>query len=433
VISVPRRNIKKLLDVFSQENVEATVIGEFTSTKRLELFYHGILVCDLDMDFLHDGVPRVTKQAVWKQPVLTPIKVGRSKDLTKNLYQALSHLNVCSKENIIRRYDHEVQGSSVIKPLVGPSTEGPSDASVIRPKLDSDKGLAIANGINVRYGMIDPYWMAASCIDEAIRQITAVGGKLSHIAILDNFCWGNPDKPDRLGGLVRCAQGCYDVALGYQTPFISGKDSFYNEYAQKGKTLSIPGTLLISAIGLVDNVYRCVTMDFKKPGNLVYVIGETHDEMGGSIYLDTLGHLGRSVPKVNMKKGLKIFKALESAIQQGLVCSAHDCSEGGLAVALAEMVLASGLGLTAVLKKVPFSGRRINEVLLFSESNSRFVIEVEEEHQKSFEKLFSRLPCGLIGRVKQEKEMTVYGLDEKICIKSPVDLLKRSWQKTLRW
>jgi len=327
----------------------------------LELFYKGVQVCDLDMAFLHDGTPKVTKKAHWRTLKEKPLSLACPKDLNDGLKKVLSHYNVCSKENVIRRYDHEVQGTSVVKPLVGRNCDGPSDASVIKPKFNSEKGVAISNGINIRFGMIDPYWMAASCIDEAVRQIIAVGGKLSHIAILDNFCWGNPDKPDRLGSLVRCAQGCYDIAVGFKTPFISGKDSLYNEYAEKGKTHSIPGTILISAFGLVDDIKKCVTMDFKKEGNLIYVIGETSDEMGGSIYLDVLGKLGSQVPKVNIKKAMKNFAALEAAIAKGLVCSAHDCSEGGLAVAVAEMAFSGGLGATVSLNKVPFNGKERND------------------------------------------------------------------------
>ncbi|MDP8266606.1 MAG: phosphoribosylformylglycinamidine synthase subunit PurL [Candidatus Aceula meridiana] len=433
VVSVPKKNLKKLLAIFENENVEATVIGEFTSTKRLELFYKDVQVCDLEMAFLHDGVPKITKKAHWSVAKEKPLTLACPKSLTDRLKSTLSHYNVCSKENVIRRYDHEVQGSSVVKPLVGPSCDGPSDASVIKPKFNSKKGVAISNGINIRFGMIDPYWMAASCIDEAIRQIISVGGKLNHIAILDNFCWGNPDKPDRLGSLVRCAQGCYDTAVGFKTPFISGKDSFYNEYAEKGRTHSIPGTILISAFGVVDDIKKCVTMDFKQEGNLIYVIGETFDELGGSVYLDVLGKLGSQVPKVDIKKAMKKFSALEGAIAKKIVKSSHDCSEGGLAVAVAEMAFGGGLGAAVSLKKVPFIGKKRNDKILFSESNSRFIVEVEPANQKKFEQALKGVCFSVIGRVKPEKELTVYGLDEKLCIKESIQSLKESWKQTLRW
>jgi phosphoribosylformylglycinamidine synthase II len=225
VLAVPPENISTLLGVFEKENVEATVIGTFTDTQRLRLFYNDTLVCDLEMDFLHHGVPQLEKKAVFAVQKHTEPKGKCPADLTPYLLRLLGHYDICSKEWIIRQYDHEVQGGSILKPLTGKNNDGPTDASVVRPVLDSAKGLAVANGINFRFGFIDPYWMAASCIDEALRQIIATGGSLKEVAILDNFCWGNPDKPDRLGGLVRAAYGCYDAARGFGVPFISGKDS----------------------------------------------------------------------------------------------------------------------------------------------------------------------------------------------------------------
>ncbi|MBZ0166324.1 MAG: phosphoribosylformylglycinamidine synthase, partial [Candidatus Omnitrophica bacterium] len=331
-------------------------------------------------------------------------------------------------------YDHEVQGGSVIKPLCGVDADGPSDASVIRPKLDSKKGFAVSNGINIRYGMIDPYWMAVSCIDEAIRQIVCVGGSPDRIAILDNFCWGNPDKPDRLGGLVRAAEGCYKAAVGYQTPFISGKDSLYNEYTEGKKSIAIPGTLLISAIGIVDDIHKTVTMDLKEAGNLIYIIGRTFAELGGSIYLDHLGYLGNSVPQANFAHAMKTFEALAGAIKKGCVRAAHDCSEGGLAVALAEMAFAGGLGVSAHLQKIPFRGtEQRDDVLLFSESNSRFLVEVSPDKQKQFEQQLKGVPFGLIGLVEEYPDFVVTGLDGELSIHSDIYQLKDAWQEPLRW
>jgi phosphoribosylformylglycinamidine synthase len=434
VLSVPSGNIEDLLELCRQENVEATVIGEFTGTKRLQLYYHGAQVCDLDMDFLHDGIPKITKKAVWKQPKLKEQRLPCPENLTDKLKEALSHYNVCSKEWVIRQYDHEVQGGSVIKPLVGLNCDGPSDASVLRPKLDSVKGIAVSNGINVRYGMIDPFWMAASCIDEAIRQIIAVGGDLETIAILDNFCWGNPDKPDRLGSLVRAAEGCYKTAVGYRVPFISGKDSLYNEYTDKGRAAPIPGTILISAIGIMDDIRKAVTMDLKEAGNLLYIVGETSDELGGSIYFDTCGQLGRSVPQVNAVKGTKIFQAVSKAVKKGLARSIHDCSEGGLAVALAEMAFSGGFGVTADLKRVPYRGsRKQNDTVLFSESNSRFIVEVPAVHQKAFERTLSGVPAAHIGKVEKGAQMLLRGLDGAVCVCVELKELKDVWQQKLRW
>jgi phosphoribosylformylglycinamidine synthase II len=434
VMAVKPANIKKLLDLFASENVQATVIGEFTDTKWLELFFKDAQVCDLGMAFLHDGMPKITKEASWARHKIPEPKFSCSSNLTKDLLAIFSHYNVCSKEWVVRQYDHEVQGVSVIKPFSGIQFDGPSDAAVIAPKLGSCKGLAISNGINVRFGKIDPFWMAASCIDEAIRQIIAVGGNPDRIALLDNFCWGNPDKPDRLGGLVRAAQGCYKTAVGYGTPFISGKDSLYNEYTDGKKSISIPGTILISALGIVEDVSKCVSMDFKKSGNLIYVVGKTYEEMGGSIYYDTKGFLGNDVPKVNVKQGTKIFKALAGAVSQGAVQSIHDCSEGGIGVAVAEMAFSGGLGASILVDKIPFEGKgRRNDTLIFSESNTRFIVEVAPHQAVAFEESFKGLALGCIGRVERTAQLAIYGFKNEACVNTNIHDLKEAWQKPLRW
>ena len=435
VMSVAPQNIEAFMKIFADENVEAVVLGEFDGSGRLQLFFHGQQVADLDMAFIHDGSPKIAKEAVYHKPVLKKEKLPTltRRDLTEDLCMALSHYNVASKESVIRIYDHEVQGTSVVKPLVGIATDGPSDAAVIRGRLDSNRGIAVSNGINVRFGMIDPFWMAASCIDEAIRQIIAVGGSLDRIALLDNFCWGNPDKPDRLGSLVKCAQGCYKAAVAFGTPFISGKDSLYNEYTQNGKTMAIPGTILISAIGIVDNVGKSVTMDFKKSGNSVYMIGTTFDELGGSIYLENLEQLGVCVPQVNFKKAIATYQAVEKATKAGLISSLHDCSEGGVAVALAEMAFAGGLGATVLLKKLPYKGKgRREDILLFSESNSRFIAEVSPTHEKALAKIFKGIPMAKIGTVEASPELVVYGLKDQPVINAGINELKEIWQAPLK-
>lgn len=434
VMSVPQKHVDSLLKVFGDENVEATVIGHFDQDVRLKLFYHQTKVCDIDMAFLHDGIPDTTKEATWILPKHAELKFAAPQDLNESLFAALAHLNVCSKEWIIRQYDHEVQGASIIKPLVGRNSDGPSDAAVITPKLGSKKGIAISNGVNFRYGKIDPFWMAAGCIDEAIRQIICVGGDMKQIALLDNFCWGNPDKPDRLGGLVRCAQGCYKAASAFGTPFISGKDSLYNEFADGKETIAIPGTILISAIGRIADVTRCLTMDFKKAGNLIYVVGYTAVELGGSIYYANHDRIGNSVPRVNFKTALKTFESLSAAVRVGLVRSIHDCSEGGFGVALAEMAFSGGFGVTVRLDQMPLQGKmHRNDFALFSESHSRFIVEVEPSEQKRFEKSLRGVPVGLVGRVEETPEFVIYGLKKDICVNAGIDDLKEAWQAPLRW
>ncbi|MFA5117174.1 MAG: AIR synthase-related protein, partial [Candidatus Omnitrophota bacterium] len=280
----------------------------------------------------------------------------------------------------------------------------------------------------------DPYWMAASCIDEALRQVIAVGGSLDEVAILDNFCWGNPDKPDRLGGLVRASYGCYDIAKAYGVPFISGKDSLYNEYAVHGRSLAIPGTLLISAISVMEDISNTVSMYAKRRGSLIYIVGKTYDELGGSQYYDILGSTGNNVPKVFPKKARPVYKALSRASSLGLISAMHDCSEGGLAVAAAEMAFSGGLGMEIFLSQAPYAMPQTrNDLILFSESNSRFIVEVEKRNQKQFERVLKGLPIGLIGCISDKKEFKVFGVDGKVCIDSGLKELKEAWQKPLRW
>ncbi len=259
----------------------------------------------------------------------------------------LKHWDVCSKEWIVRQYDHEVQARTAVRPLVGVHDDGPGDAAVIVPVRGSNRGLAVACGINPRYGKLDPYAMAGCVIDEAIRNCVAVGADPERIALLDNFCWGNTERPETLGSLVLAAQACHDVALAYGTPFISGKDSLNNEHTHDGKSLSIPPTLLISAIGQVKDVRSCVTMDLKEPGNVLLLLGLTRNEMGGSLWCQLHAQEGGRVPRVDAGTGKMLVKAVHAAILRGLLRSCHDLSEGGLAVALAEMAFAGGLGAEA--------------------------------------------------------------------------------------
>lgn len=433
VLAVSPENLPTLLKEFGNQDVEATVIGEFTATKRLELYYGSHKVCSLGMDFLHEGLPKIVKQAVWEKPVIKEKKFRPKRDLTGVLLNLLSHPNIASKEWVIRQYDHEVQGATVVKPLVGEANDGPSDACVIKPRFDSFQGIAVSCGINFRYGDADPYWMAAGCVDEALRQVVAVGASLKRAALLDNFCWGNPDKPVCLGGMVRAAFGCYDAAKGFGVPFISGKDSLYNEFAFGKKTVSIPGTLLISVIAPVADVRQCVTMDLKKPGNLLYIVGGTFAELGGSYYFDAVGAQGGCVPQVDFRKAAFAMGRLSASIRRGLVWSAHDCSDGGLAVAVAEMCLAGGFGANVFLNDVPCrASMRRDDFILFSESHSRFIVEVERPHQKIFEKSMEDVEFGLIGCVSETHALKVFGGDGRVSVEADVRDLKEAWQKTLR-
>jgi phosphoribosylformylglycinamidine synthase II len=434
LLAVPPENIDRLMAIFNNEDVEATVIGEFTDNHHLQLYYEGNLVCDLDMGFLHKGLPQLEREGLWQPPHHPEPDFPQPSDLKEDLKKILGSWNVCSKEWVIRQYDHEVQGTSVLKPLVGVTNDGPGDAAIIRPLADSKKGIIISNGINPKYGDIDTYWMAASAIDEALRQIIAVGGSLDEVALLDNFCWGNPEKPDRLGALVRAAQACYDIARVYGTPFISGKDSLYNEYETGKETICIPPTLLISAMGVMDDISKAVTADCKQAGDLIYILGATYNELGGSHYYAIHDFIGNSVPKVNPEKGKKLMNALSVAMGKGLVKACHDLSEGGIGVAAAEMAFAGGLGMSIDLKNVPLGeAAERDDYILFSETNTRFLVEIASENRRAFEKAMAGTDFAQIGRVTEDKNLVVTGEKGQVVLTAPIGELKEAWQKPLRW
>jgi len=432
-LAVPPECVDELLSLFASEDVEATVIGEFTDDRRLQLFYQDKQVGDLDMEFLHGGWPQIVREAVWSAPQFAEPDFAEPADLGEALLTVLSSWNVCSKEWVIRQYDHEVQGGSVLKPLVGKHSDGPGDAAVIRPVLDAESGVVISNGINTRYGDIDPYWMAASAIDEALRQIIAVGGNLRTVALLDNFCWGSTARSEMLGALVRAAQACYDMAVVYETPFISGKDSLNNEFEYEGRIISIPHTLLISAVGVIDNVAHIVSMDFKQAGDLIYLVGVTGNELGGSEYFASRGFIGNRVPRVDPESARALMDRLSTATAQGLVRACHDCSDGGIGVAVSEMAFAGELGASIDLGMVPL-GEPVDrdDFILFSESNSRFLVEVAPEHKDDFERTMAGSVLAAIGRVTGSDRLEINGLKASqttVALKN----LKEAWQQPLRW
>ena len=448
VLALPPENLSAMMELCEAELVEATVLGEFTDNQKLRVSYDGKLAAELDMHFLHEGLPTPTKKAVWEMPcfpeppdatVVTGENgvSGASKvaDFTRDLCTVLGSPNVASKEWVIRQYDHEVQGGVVLKPLVGVENDGPSDACIITPVLGSHRGIIVSNGINPKYSDIDPYHSAASAIDEALRNIIAVGGNLEYTALLDNFSWGNPDKPDRLGGLVRAAKACYDIATAYGTPFISGKDSLYNEYRDTttGKQLAIPSTLLISACCVIPDVTRAITMDAKSPGSLIYVLGKTYRELGASHYYDIHGFVGNSVPIVRPDEGRRTMTALSRAAEERLINSCHDCSEGGIGVAAAEMAFSGGFGMELDLANTPRDAEvATNDVLLFAESNSRFIVEVPRENCAAFEEHMEGVPCRCIGRIIEQSDFVIKGIGGETVLETQIHQLKEAWQNTFR-
>jgi phosphoribosylformylglycinamidine synthase len=446
VLAVPPEHWEALDALCRSEGVEATSFGEFLPTGRLKLIYHDNEVGDLSMDFLHDGQPPVVREAVYQPAPIQALKIPQAdrSDWTPTLTRILGSLNVASKEWIIRQYDHEVQGGSVVKPLVGIASDGPGDAAVVRPVLGSQRGVVVSCGMNPRYGDFDTYDMAASAIDEAVRNCVAVGADPARIAILDNFCWGDCERAETLGSLVRAALACQDLAEALGTPFISGKDSLNNEFkytdeSGERRSIAIPPSLLISALGQIDDVGRAVTMDLKAAGNYLYVVGTTHGELGGSHLSLVEAGSGGLAPKVNPKRALQTFKALHGAIHARLVRSCHDLSEGGLAVGLTEMAFAGGLGAEIELDRVPHEmppSELTDAVLLFSESNTRFLCEVAPDKSAAFEAAFGDVPLARLGRVTESGRVQVRGLassGSRLVIDGELAALKEAWQAPLRW
>jgi phosphoribosylformylglycinamidine synthase II len=422
LLSVREENLQKVLAIFKSEDVEATSVGRFAAGHTAKVHYRGHTVSDLDLYFLF-APPKTRRIAKWKPPNYLEPAIAEPAGLTQELLEVLSSANVASKESVIRTYDHEVKGNTVLKPLQG-KYGGPNDAAVIKPLTDSWRGVVISCGMNPNYGKIDPYWMAASAIDEAIRNNVSVGGR--RISLLDNFTWGSPEKPDRLGGLVRACKACYNFAKAFKTPFISGKDSLYNE----SPLGPVTPTLLITAIGIISDVRKTVSIDAKKSGNLIYLIGQTYPELGGSEYYRLKGYVGKTVPKVRKEQARKTMNSITNAIDSGYVKSCHDLSEGGLAVAVAEMALSGDYGIELNLKNVPKSSEmKRNDYILFSESNSRFLVEVAEKNREDFEKLMEGNIFSTAGRVKKSDILSVNGIDGEHIVDVRLTRLRNAWKR----
>ena len=429
VLSVPPCNFYRVMEICNSLGVEATHVGDFTHTGKLVVSFGGLVAVNMDMEFLHHGIPQRKLKGTW-QPKRYSNPEHPTGDLTSVLLKLLSDPNIASKEKVIRLYDHEVQGATVVKPLVGVRGFGPSDAVVLKPlQVSGNKGIVLSHGINPHYGKIDPYLMAHAVIDEAVRNAVCVGVDPDYLAILDNFCWGDPSLPDRMGDLVRACQGCYDGAKNYRVPFISGKDSLNNEYVDvTGKRTSILPTLLISAIGTIPDFRQAVTMDLKEAGSLIYAIGETKDELGGSYYYRLQDMVGNNAPQP-ATNGLSTARKLHKAMMVGVVQSCHDCSEGGWVVALAEMSLAGESGLNISLAQLPGIENLSDDVVCcFSESNGRYIVEIKSEDKTTFERTMSNCSISCIGVVTDTKSFIIKGLQDREIIRTDVSDLERAWR-----
>jgi len=436
VLAVPPENLETILGIFKAEDVEATVIGRFTGDKKLTVRYQGTVVGELEMDFLHEGLPKTVRLAEWQPHHRTQTRAAEPKSVdVAELKKRLGHVNAAGKEWVIHQYDHEVQAGSAIKPLAGPC-RGPSDAAVLRPRLGSSRGVVVACGLCPHLSDVDPYWMAIAAVDEALRNVICVGGDPSTTAILDNFCWGRTDNPRQLGALVRACQGAHDAAMAYGLPFISGKDSLNNEFAidpadverltpflkshltESGR-IAIPGTLLISAISVVDDVARCITMDLKQPGHPLVLVKCPVESNG-------------------LQAGYAVHRGVALEIREGGVAAAHDVSDGGFLVAVSEMCLASGLGASVDLDALS-SLQPSDEFDVWSEPTCCYVLELNKPEIPGGRgvSLDDGKQGGLrralvIGRVDESPRLRVIR-GGKAIIDIPVADLDRTWRSTLAW
>lgn len=444
-VAVPPRHLSRFLRLSQQHEVESTVIGSYRADGRLHLSYAGKTCACLDLSFFKEAFPQWEFDAHWQAPAARGLHepvLGEPHDYALLFHRLLQRPNVCSREWIQRQYDHEVQGTSAVKFMTGRERDVPNDAAVLRPILESRRGLAVAQALHPTYAPIDPYDMVAATIDEAVRRVLAVGGRLDEIGGVDNFCWPNiqfhplqnPDGRFKAAQLVRANWALRDTCLAYGIPLLSGKDSMYVDghlpgpFGERHKVSGLP-TMQFTATAVVPNILNCPGMESKMPGDLLYLLGTTQNELGGSEYYDLYGYTGLNVPKLDPNVTRPLYRALEEAIASNLVASCHGIFRGGLAVHAALIAFGSNLGLTVDLARVPQPGGLRSDQLLFSESCGRVLVTVSPSRQPAFEKVFENLPWALVGQVTAEPHLVILGVDGNRLLAEPVAALKESWRQ----
>ncbi len=443
-LSVPPEKLEPFIHLMTRRGVETAVIGKFTSSGRGEVMFHGEKVFDLDLFFLHEGLPQ-KKLSTRKPAAKAPAVPGfpEPSDMTSVMGEMMGRLNIAGFEFISTQYDHEVQAGSVIKPLQGAGKVN-GNTSVFRPLLASKKGVVLSQGLYPSYSGIDPYRMAACSIDTAVRNAVAAGCSLDRLAILDNFCWCDSNNPERLWQLKEAARACYDTAVAYGTPYISGKDSMFNDFrgfdADGNEVyISIPPTLLISSIGVAEDAEMCQTMDFKVPGDIIYLVGLTGDECGGSEYHSLTGErtgegpvTGGTVPSVECSANLAAYRALEKALREGLVSSSISLERGGLGVAAIKSALAGMRGFTLSLGAVPAAGKLRDDTLLFSESQGRVLAGVDPSKAGKFESLFAGIAFARVGEVAEGGVIRITGAGGENIVETTVDEMMERYRSCFR-
>jgi phosphoribosylformylglycinamidine synthase len=437
VLAVPPKKWAKFEKLMKSRGVDATIIGKFKADGKCTIQYNGKTVLDVDMEFLHNGRPKknlLTKRSVpiYGRPV-SPI--NRHATFSDDIFKLLSRLNITSTEFVNEQYDHEVQGSSILKPLQGRGKVN-ADAAVIRPVLTSKKGVITSYGLNPNLSEIDPYAMAAASIDSAIRAAVAAGADIDYLALLDNFCWCSPEDPKRLYQLKEAARACFEVATDFGTPFISGKDSMHNDFkgfGADGKNLkiSIPPTLLITTVGVVPDVTKTISLDVKIAGDLLYILGETNNEMAGSEYLAMMKNEGGLAPKVDTHKNYKLYKSVFNCNQQDLIASAISINRGGLVTALTKTLIAGGLGAEINLTDVPGNWKE-NYQALFSESQGRILVSVAPRNAEKFEQMINGNAFAKIGKVINKPTLTIIDKNDKKIVNLNTNQALKNYKATFK-
>ncbi|MCQ2604532.1 MAG: AIR synthase-related protein [Spirochaetia bacterium] len=436
-LAVEEKNLKAFLELAEKRDVEATIVGEFNDSGYLNILGGGRLSALLSMDFLHKGLPSMKLKAVWERKGQPDVKL-QDTCLKCALKQILSDPNVSSRETLVRQYDHEVGAVSVVKPFVGVNSDAPSDGAVLKPVYNSTKGVTVTHGICPRVGDWDTYNMALCAVDEAYRSHIALGGDPDSASVLDNFCWPDPVKsektPDgeyKLAQLVRTCKGVNRICLDYGLPLISGKDSMKNDASMNGKKVSVRPTLLISLMGMIKDVSKAMTSDFKAAGDAVYILGNTTGKMGGSTYEKlSKGSLGES-PAVDTEVAFDMYKKLSCAIEKGIVASCHDMSDGGLAVCVCESAMGGMCGCTIDTGKLPGVKADFEDArTLFCESPSRFVVSVKKENCAEFEKIMAGTPFARAGETNSGDEI-IFRKGDKELIKIGLADVISAWKREI--
>ncbi len=448
-VAIPPHNVEPFLDLARRREVEATVLGEFTADPVFHVTHGDRTVALLDMAFLHDGCPELRLRAAWRAPAGEEPPEVEPADHGAALRAMVQRLNLCSGEEKARQYDHEVKGLSVVKPYVGVRADVPGDGAVFMAGHGDRAGIVLSEGILPRISDLDTERMAHAVVDLAVRRAVSAGGSVGHLAALDNFCWPDPVQSERtpdghhkLAQLVRACRGLHDACLAFDLPLISGKDSMKNDSTRGGVKISIPPTLLVSVIGTMEDVRSAQTLDAKRFGDAVYVLGTTRAELGASEYLQWLGestrgegYLGRRAPTVDLRRSRLLCEAVARAREADRLRSVHAIGPGGLALALVRTAMGGELGLRCDLEALPVEGLLTPAEKLYSESGGRFLLTVAPDERQAFEEAMRGLPLARVGAVLPPRDgaprlvVTAGGGD--VVIDADLGELKRAWKETL--